>query len=29
MEHLGHGNWRITFEVEDDEILRLDLEDYH
>jgi proteic killer suppression protein len=22
------GNWRITFEVEDDEILRLDLEDY-
>jgi proteic killer suppression protein len=23
------GNWRITFEVEDDEILRLDLEDYH
>ena len=23
------GNWRITFEVEDDEIWRLDLEDYH
>jgi toxin HigB-1 len=23
------GNWRITFEVEDDEILHLDLEDYH
>ena len=23
------GNWRITFEVEDDEICRLDLEDYH
>jgi proteic killer suppression protein len=23
------GNWRITFEVEDDGILRLDLEDYH
>jgi toxin HigB-1 len=23
------GNWRITFEVEDDEIVRLDLEDYH
>jgi proteic killer suppression protein len=23
------GNWRITFEVEDDEIFRLDLEDYH
>jgi proteic killer suppression protein len=22
------GNWRITFEVEDDEILHLDLEDY-
>ena len=23
------GNWRITFEVEDNEICRLDLEDYH
>lgn len=23
------GNWRITFRVEDDEIVRLDLEDYH
>jgi len=23
------GNWRITFEVEDDEIVHLDLEDYH
>ena len=23
------GNWRITFEVEDGEILHLDLEDYH
>ena len=23
------GNWRITFEVEDDEILHLALEDYH
>jgi proteic killer suppression protein len=23
------GNWQITFEVEDDEILRLDLEDDH
>ena len=23
------GNWRITFAVEDDQILRLDLEDYH
>ena len=23
------GNWRITFEVEDNEILHLDLEDYH
>jgi proteic killer suppression protein len=23
------GTWRITFEVEDDEILRLDLEDDH
>jgi len=23
------GNWRITFEVEDDEIEHLDLEDYH
>ena len=23
------GNWRITFEVQDDEILHLDLEDYH
>ena len=23
------SNWRITFEVEDDEICRLDLEDYH
>jgi proteic killer suppression protein len=23
------GNWRITFEVADDEIVNLDLEDYH
>ncbi len=23
------GNWRITFEVRDDEIWRLSLEDYH
>jgi toxin HigB-1 len=23
------GNWWITFEVEDDEILHLDLKDYH
>jgi proteic killer suppression protein len=23
------GNWRIVFEVKDDEIYRLDLEDYH
>jgi len=23
------GNWRITFEVEDDAITNLDLEDYH
>jgi proteic killer suppression protein len=23
------GNWRITFEVEDDEVEHLDLEDYH
>lgn len=23
------GNWRITFELEDDEIENLDLEDYH
>jgi proteic killer suppression protein len=23
------GNWRITFEVKDNEILHLDLEDYH
>ena len=23
------GNWRITFEIEADEILNLDLEDYH
>jgi len=23
------GNWRITFEVEEDEIVHLDLEDYH
>ena len=23
------GNWRITFKVEDDEILDLNLEDYH
>ena len=23
------SNWRITFELEDDEILNLDLEDYH
>ena len=23
------GNWRITFDVEDGEICRLDLEDYH
>ena len=23
------GNWRITFEVEDDKIEHLDLEDYH
>ena len=23
------GNWRITFEVENDELLHLDLEDYH
>lgn len=23
------GNWRITFELEGDEIVQLDLEDYH
>ncbi len=23
------GNWRITFEIADDEIVNLDLEDYH
>lgn len=23
------SNWRITFDLEDDEILNLDLEDYH
>ena len=23
------GNWRITFEIEDTEIVNLDLEDYH
>lgn len=23
------GNWRITFEIDDDEISELDLEDYH
>ena len=23
------GNWRITFDVEDGEIMNLDLEDYH
>ena len=23
------GNWWITFEVEEDEIVHLDLEDYH
>ena len=23
------GNWRITFDIENDEIYRLDLEDYH
>jgi len=23
------GNWRITFEIDDDEIHSLDLEDYH
>lgn len=23
------GNWRITFDIEEDEILHLDLEDYH
>ena len=23
------GNWRITFDLEDDEIYNLDLEDYH
>jgi len=23
------GNWRITFDIEQDEICRLDLEDYH
>jgi len=23
------GNWRITFAIEDDEIIDLDLEDYH
>ena len=23
------GNWRITFEIEDNEIINLDLEDYH
>lgn len=23
------GNWRITFEIDDDEIKNLDLEDYH
>ena len=23
------GNWRLTFELEGDEILNLDLEDYH
>jgi toxin HigB-1 len=23
------GNWRITFEVDNDEIMNLDLEDYH
>lgn len=23
------GNWRITFEIEDGDVLNLDLEDYH
>lgn len=23
------GNWRITFEIEDEKIINLDLEDYH
>ena len=23
------GNWRITFRIEDDEIVELNLEDYH
>jgi proteic killer suppression protein len=23
------GNWRLTFDVEDDEVFDLDLEDYH
>jgi proteic killer suppression protein len=23
------GNWRITFEIDNDEIRSLDLEDYH
>jgi hypothetical protein len=29
MEHSVSGNWRITFEIDKDEIRSLDLEDYH
>jgi hypothetical protein len=29
MEHFGFGQLRITFDIDGDEIHRVDLEDYH
>jgi plasmid maintenance system killer protein len=29
MEHSVSGNWRITFNIEDDAVTDLNLEDYH